>query len=118
MKLYTFIFILLSSCAIQSAEQPKPHIAISMPAHTSIWSLTEKTTRHDGSSVEKYHLSAGPDQLPIEIQALAWLATTQYCCCKKSIEKYVTNYKNEPITKYEPDTKILREFYPFKKLDK
>ena len=87
MKLYTFIFILLSSCAIQSAEHI--HTAIPMPASTSIWTLTEKTTRHDGSSVEKYHLSAGPDQLPAEIQALAWLATTRCCCCKRSIEKII-----------------------------
>ena len=114
MKLHIFAFTLVISCNIFASDNPKAHIAISMPH--SLWSLIHSTKEND-ITIKSYYLSNGPKHLPLEIQTFEWIASIPFCCCPQAIKKYVAHFKNNHEDTYDPHTKTLRKYYYYKKID-
>lgn len=112
MKLYFFISLILCSWFIQAADT-KDHTVLKI--QDSIWTLTHKTVHLDGKITETYHLKNGPLQLPLDIQALALLATSPLCCCSRSMKRHVQNFQEQYYDFYEPDTRITKRYVPYQK---
>lgn len=111
MKLYTYIFLILSYFYAAQASQAE-HTALTMP--NSIWKLTTRTIIF-GTTTEVYCLADGPKPLPVEIQTLALLAPL--CCCSRKIKEYIAEYENWHKNDYDSHTKTLKQYYPYKKID-
>lgn len=106
MKLRIFTFILLSTFATQTAE--------TMPRE---WKLVNTTKYEDGTIIEQYHLSTGPEKKPLDIKILEYIAPALFCC-KRSVKKHITEYPDSYIETIEinPQTgeTICKQYFHYK----